>query len=232
MVLVGLMGIKGSGKTTGADFLVKKYNFVEKSFAECLKKACKELFLLSDEQVFGTQEQKETPDPRWFNCTPRKILQFVGTELLRDNLEKIMPGLGQNIFTHHFELWYQTELKKNPNLRVIISDVRFKNEIDFIQSLGGSVIKIDRPAAQTNDMHSSELELQSITIYDHLIENNGTVNDLYDNIDNFIDSFGLVLDENETFGNYEIVGRNDIHYYEEIDNYEEIRAPDEESLFD
>ncbi|XWV26024.1 hypothetical protein QJ857_gp1056 [Tupanvirus soda lake] len=186
MVLIGLMGIKGSGKTTGAAYLVDHYYFVEKSFAECLKKACKELFLLSDEQVFGTQEQKETPDPRWFGCTPRKMLQFVGTELLRDNLDKIMPGLGKNVFTHHFKLWYESEIKMNPNLCVVVSDVRFQNEIDFIQSLGGVVIKIDRPCVQTNDMHQSEIELQSISTYNHLINNTGTIDDLYRHIDEYL----------------------------------------------
>lgn len=192
MVLVGLMGIKGSGKTTGASFLVDHYLFLEKSFAECLKKACKELFLLRHEQVFGTQEQKETPDPRWFGCTPRKLMQFIGTDLLRDNLDKIMPGLGKNIFTHHFRLWYEEELRINPDLCVIISDVRFQNEIDFIQSLGGIVVKINRPNAMTNDQHSSEVELQNITTYNHCIENIGTPDDFFINLEKcMFDFFGL-----------------------------------------
>ena len=183
MVLVGLMGIKGSGKTTGATFLITNYNFIEKSFAECLKKACKELFLLTDEQVFGSQEQKETPDPRWFGCTPRKMLQFVGTDLLRDNLEKIMPCLGKNIFTHHFKLWYERELQKNPNICIVIPDVRFKNEIDFIQSLNGIVIKIDRPSVETGDTHQSEIELKNIMSHDYLIKNNGTLDKFYNDLE-------------------------------------------------
>lgn len=179
MVLIGLMGIKGSGKTSAALYLMKQYGFIEKSFAECLKRACQELFLLSDSQVFGTQEEKETPDDRWFGCTPRKMLQFVGTDLLRNNLNTIMPGLGNDIFIHHFKLWYESEIKKNPNLCVVVSDVRFQNEIDFIQKIGGFVIKINRPSVMTNDMHSSEMELQSITTYDYLIENTGTLEDFY-----------------------------------------------------
>ncbi len=182
MVLVGLMGIKGSGKSTGALYLIEKYGFVEKSFAEPLKKACKELFLLNDMQL-GTQEQKETPDARWFGCTPRTMLQYVGTELLRDQLEKIMPGLGKNIFIHNFKLWYDAEIKKNPNLCIVISDVRFQNEIDMIQNLGGTVIKINRPSVQTNDMHQSEIELKNITTYNLLIENTDTIEKLHINLD-------------------------------------------------
>ena len=180
------MATKGSGKTTIAEFLVKNYGFVEKSFADPLKRICKELFILDDYQIYGTQEQKEIPDTRWYDCTPRKMLQYVGTELLRENLDNIMPGLGKNIFTHHFKLWYDAEIKKNPNLRVVISDVRFQNEVDFIQSLEGFVIKLDRQSVQTDDMHPSERELQQIKTYDHLINNNGTLNDLYQKIEEFM----------------------------------------------
>jgi hypothetical protein len=186
MVLIGLMGVKCSGKTTGATYLIKTYGFVEKSFAEPLKRACQELFLLTDSQVFGTQEQKETPDPRWFDCSPRKMLQYVGTELLRDQLDKIMPGIGQNVFTHYFKLWYEDAISKNPNLCVVISDVRFQNEIDFIQNLGGKVIKINRSNVLSDDMHQSELELQKITSYDHLIENSSTIEHFYSEIDHIM----------------------------------------------
>ena len=192
MVLLGLMGIKGSGKSTAAAYLVTEYGFQEKSFAECLKRACQELFLLTDEQVFGTQEQKETPDPRWFGCTPRKMLQYVGTDLLREQLDVIMPGLHNNIFTHHFKLWYEEELKKNQKLCVIVSDVRFKNEIDFIQSLGGVVIKLDRLSVQTNDMHASERELLNITTQNYTIDNTGTINELYNELEScMLKAFGL-----------------------------------------
>ena len=186
MALIGLMAIKGSGKTTSAAYLVEKYGFIEKPFAECLKKACQNLFLLGDEQILGSQEQKETPDNRWFGCTPRKMVQFVGTDLLRDRLDEIMPGLGKNIFVHHFMLWYSEELLKNPNIRVVISDVRFQNEIEFIQSLGGTVIKIEKAGLDTSDMHQSELELQNIETYDCLIENNYAIEYLYLDIDRAI----------------------------------------------
>lgn len=179
MVLIGLMGKKGSGKTTGAQYLINKYHFVEESFANPLKKACQELFLLSHSQVFGTQEEKETPDPRWFRCSPRKILQYVGTDLLRDNLDKIMPGIGKDIFTHRFKLWYEEELIKNPLLCVVISDVRFQNEVDFIQSLGGTIIKINRETGIESDSHPSEMEMNRITNFDYLIDNNATLDEFY-----------------------------------------------------
>ncbi|AZL89235.1 ankyrin repeat protein [Megavirus baoshan] len=182
MVLIGLMGNAGSGKTEGAKYLVDKWDFIEKSFADPLKKACQEMFLFTDEQVYGTQEQKETPDPRWFDCTPRKALQFVGTELFRDNLDKIMPGLDKNIFTHHFKLWYEQQLIINPNIRVVVSDVRFQNEADFIRNLGGVVIKLERQLGEKTDTHSSEVELRNIKTFDYLIKNTGTIKEYQENI--------------------------------------------------
>ena len=103
-MLFGIMGQKGSGKDTCADFLIENHNYIKFSFADCLKRACKEIFLLSDEQLYGTIQQKETPDPRWHHTTPRKIMQYVGTDLLRNNLNTIMPGIGMDVFIHHFRI--------------------------------------------------------------------------------------------------------------------------------
>jgi hypothetical protein len=177
------MGIKESGKDTCADHLVQKYNHIKKPFSDPLKRACQELFLFTDDQMYGSQEQKETPDPHWFGCTPRLALQYVGTDLLRNQLSKIMPELDTNIFTHHFKLWYDRERQQNPGLKVTIPDVRFANEVDLIHSLGGIVIKITRPNLMNSDQHLSEIELQTITSFDMEIYNDGTLMELYGKID-------------------------------------------------
>lgn len=187
-MLVGLMGIKKCGKSAAAEYLVEKHEFEEISFSSPLKKALKELFLFEDHQVYGTQEQKETSDSRWFNCSPRKIMQFVGTDLLRDQLEKIMPGIKHDVFVKRFALWYLEERKINPNKNYVISDVRFHNEMDYIQQLGGIVIRINRPGIESNDFHSSEQELLKITSYNHRIENDGTLEEYFVKLMTYIDA--------------------------------------------
>ena len=177
-MLIGIVGKKGSGKDTSADHLINKYNFIKKSFADPLKKACKELFLLSDEQLYGTE--KEMPDNRWYNCSPRTMLQYVGTDLLRNQLNVIMPGLDNNIFINHFKLWYDKE--KNSKTYIVIPDVRFLNEVNIIKELNGIIIKIERNN-NNDDMHISEKEMEQITSFDFIINNNGTKNDLYKKID-------------------------------------------------
>ena len=92
-----------------------------------------------------------------------------------------MPGIEHNIFTHHFELWY-TQNKGN----IIVPDIRFENEAEMIKKLGGNIIKIIRPSLIQTDMHSSEVTSNSITGYDYPILNNGSLEDLYHQVDNIM----------------------------------------------
>jgi hypothetical protein len=188
MKLIGFMGPKGSGKSTGSNYLVEKYGYQEYSFADPLKKICKILFMFDDEQLYGSQAQKESPDSKWFNCSARTAMQFIGTDLLRDQLDKIMPGLGKDVFTYHFMLWYKQQISINPNLLIVISDVRFQNEVDCIKYLGGTIIKINRnyEGSTNNDSHQSETEQQEIISYDYVINNNTTIEIFNESINKII----------------------------------------------
>jgi hypothetical protein len=179
--LIGLIGRKQSGKSTSSAYLVQYHGYREYSFADSLKRACIELFDLQPSQVYGTEEEKTTPDPRWFGCTPRKMLQYVGTDLLRNQLDTIMPGLGTGVFTHHFSLKYQRRLAKNPDIRVVVSDVRFVDEARVIKELGGKLIRLYRYDESCDDCHISEREMDLIK-YDHSILNEGDIDTLYRNL--------------------------------------------------
>ena len=148
-MIVGILGKMRVGKDTVADYLVSNHGFVKKAFADPLKEICKILFLFNDDQLYGTDEQKKMPDDRWFGCSARTAQQFIGTELFRNNLNKIMPGLNQDIFIHHLKLWLEDQKKTNPNIKIVVSDVRFQNEVDFIHSIGGTVIRVTKNPPNT-----------------------------------------------------------------------------------
>lgn len=181
-ILLGLLAKKHSGKDTVADYLVDNYGFIKLSYATPLKKACGDIFGFTEEQLYGNK--KEDIDPFW-NISPRKIFQFVGTDLFRNQLSKIIPDIGNDIWTKCIEKQYLDILKNNPNARVVVADNRFHNEVSTIHKLNGTVIKIQRNLNST-DNHSSEKGIDDINTYDMEIINNGSLQELYNKIDNII----------------------------------------------
>lgn len=74
---------------------------------------------------------------------------------------------------------YETEEAKYPNW--IITDVRFENEVNVIKEKGGKVIRINRETEQINN-HPSETSLDNYDKFDYVINNNGTIMDLFSNV--------------------------------------------------
>ena len=60
---------------------------------------------------------------------------------------------------------------------LFITDVRFPNEADWVRSMGGVMVRVDRKTGET-DNHSTETEMDAYKNYDHTIENNGTMPEL------------------------------------------------------
>jgi hypothetical protein len=181
MVLIGICGKKSNGKDTIAEYINYKYKFKQYSFAKPLKDICKHLFFLSENQLNGSA--KEIIDDRW-KTTPRTILQFVGTDLFRNQIKQIIPHIGENFWIEHFKLYYTN----NINTNVVVSDIRFQNESKCVKDLNGIVIKIIRPDIISNDEHESEKNIDKITDIDYVVYNDGTKEQLYKKIDNIIKS--------------------------------------------
>lgn len=115
-IVIGLCGPAGSGKSSVATYLVEKYGAVRFSFARPLKEMVRLAFDLSDEQVYGTQEQKEAIDPR-YNVSARWLLQRIGTEGCR-------AVFGEQFWTQQA---IASILRVKPRLAVI-EDMRFVDE--------------------------------------------------------------------------------------------------------
>jgi hypothetical protein len=152
------------------------------SFADPLKQASGILFGFSDEQLYG--DLKEEVDPSW-GITPRLVFQWFGTEIFRSEISTILPEIKNNFWVESFRARYINMLKTNPNAKVVVADVRFQNEIDVIHKLGGTIIKIDRPSIKNEDTHASE-DIDSLTNFDLLIKNEGTIEDLYKKADDLM----------------------------------------------
>ena len=208
-MIIGICGFIGSGKDTAADYLVNFHGFKRESFASSLKDAVSSVFGWDRELLEGrtkqSREWREQPDPWWTTrlgqpITPRSVLQLWGTEVCRRG--------------YHDDIWIAALENKIRNSKddIVISDCRFPNEIEAIKRSGGIVIRVTRgpepawfelaeivnqgPTKNTKwrltkteldkfNIHASETAWIG-TKFDAEIENNGTIEELYQQVKNLV----------------------------------------------
>jgi len=206
--IIGLVGTKGSGKTTAARHIVEKlreYNPSIVSFADKLKRTCSEItgqplenFEEQDkkEQVFEKSEFLYTSQilkilknfninsactdiPEKFSGiiynTNRQLMQIVGTDMLRS----------------YDDLIHVKTLADHKGL-LIVPDVRFANEAEYIIENKGYLIYISNTEAESKvneNSHQSEKEVVEKTR--HLA--NFTVHNDGKNLTKFIENVDDIL---------------------------------------
>lgn len=164
--LIGLVGVARAGKDTVADFLHQYRQFCRRAFADPLKDTAATLFGLPlDAFYLGDREQ---PDPFW-GISPREMLQKLGTESVR------------NVFGEDF--WIRRmELSLPPGESVVITDVRFPNEVAAVRRWGGTIWGIRRPGVAPVSPHISErMAAEDLdAVCDRVLMNDGSLDDLRD----------------------------------------------------
>lgn len=177
MLLIGFVGTKGVGKDTAADVLVAKHGFVRRKFAQPIKDVCVTLFQIPECDFEGPQ--KETVVDR-HGLSPRQMMQMVGTDMFRRMVHA-------DFWVRHFEDWCAAQ---PPTSRVVVTDLRFQNEIDAVQRLGGRVVSITRSAGEgrhrTTDTHVTEAGIATLRGIDAELENDGTVYELWHKVETLV----------------------------------------------
>lgn len=177
-MIIGLVGVKGSGKSTIAKYLVKHHNFIELTFAQALKDICHILsgipISIIDPQTEDNRKLRETLKDPIFNMTGREWLQKIGTELFRDHFD---PDIWIKIIERQLNTITTSQ-------NYVISDCRFENEYQMIKKYNGIIWIINRPELKFNDTHRSETEWNTfINDNDTQINNDGSIDDLHKIID-------------------------------------------------
>ena len=207
-MIVGFVGFIGSGKDTAADYLVNFHGFRRDSFANTLKDAVACVFgwdrTMLEGRTKSSREWREQRDEWWSqrlgrDITPRLMLQLWGTEVCREGF--------------HDDIWIaslENKMRKTTD-DIVISDVRFPNEIKAIHNAGGIVVRIKRgPEPEWYDhavnanagpqqvgwaigrdrlkklgIHASETSWVNGEI-DHVVHNDTTIDDLFEQIKNLV----------------------------------------------
>ena len=180
--VVMLSGKMRSGKNTFADILIEeilkqspntklKYDF----FAKPVKDQCKDVFrnltnYLNNISVQIGARELYTDDDNWYedkNEITRILLQTYGTEIFRDKVDEEYWSklMRENIIHSDQEI-------------VIITDWRFKNEVNIIREsteYKTITVRIERPELliPVSDIHqhSSEKDLDDYNDFDHRVTN-------------------------------------------------------------
>jgi len=173
MVIIGICGRKGSGKTTLATYLCENHKFIEYTFAEPLKDIAR-IFGFTHQQLYGTQEDKLSIHP-YLNVSAREFLQKFGTEICKQQLSLLFPNMPKNIWLYLMKQKLDAnQLGKRDN--IVIHDVRFQDEAELIRSYGGVIVRVHRnhlgpdETDETNS-HISETEQEKISCDYHIYNN-------------------------------------------------------------
>ena len=180
--LIGLAGRKESGKSELAS-ICNKYGYETLSFATPLKTLIANLLgititdvnklknanntyvLQSMDLIFLSKETdipieiiKEKCGDKSFKNT-RELMQFIGTDLIREYCSD----------------WHINKVREiietNDDKNFVIDDVRFPNERELIESLGGTLWFVIRPKLDNVSNHISETALKWQE-FDNIIVNN------------------------------------------------------------
>lgn len=180
MMLIGLAGLARSGKDTAASVLARELGLYRYAFADPIKRMLEQVF--GNNFVDGDRERIEPIS----GVSYRKLMQTLGTEWGRN----IQPDLWTRVAKAKWE-WvkegcpvdHSQSILQNvvmgaldQHSGMVISDVRFDNEAEWIRSEGGIIVHVDRPSAQKVGLegHASE---QGLTMIhgDMVVENLSTL---------------------------------------------------------
>lgn len=210
-MIIAISGKKQSGKNTVsdmiADILDKKRDIEieEGSFAKILKEFLAKIIgvdsgMFEDEQ-FKTKSLGEEFDivdkskieskVLYSNITPRFLMEYVGTELIRKQWNK-------NIWVYGLLNKYKEIRRKynfdNKQLVFVVSDLRFRNELEIFKREERNLytIRVVRNEVAQESKSESETDLDNYKDWDYVIYNNGTEIDLRKEVEKALLKFNII----------------------------------------
>lgn len=194
MPLYGMGGLLRSGKDTISDRLVEKHGYVKLGMSDPLHQAMmtldpivgKKVINLSDasmkkdllevvEEVSYVDATEELGYTKAKEIYPeyRRLLQAFGTDVMRNMF-------GENVWV---DLAAQRieELREEGKENIVITGIRYPNELRMLVNLGGQSIWVDRTSSVAST-HSSETSVHP-SQFDSVLDNTGTLEDLYKIVD-------------------------------------------------
>ena len=180
--VIAVCGMRRSGKDTIAKCIEELCEYKHVKISARLKQMCNLLFGFTAEQM--EESIKDVVDER-IGITPRKAMQFVGTEMMQYKIQELLPSVGRSF-------WIDALLQQERD-PIVISDMRFLHEARAIRKMWGSDAKIIKVTRQGDGGaacdHISEKEWMEIK-EDVLLVNDKSIDDLVSQVKQLIETNG------------------------------------------
>jgi hypothetical protein len=167
-MIIGLSGYAQSGKDTVAELLCLNYGYTRMAFADPMRDA---IYTLNPFVEGGNRVADLVDEYGWdvakANHEVRRLLQVFGTDV------------GRKQFGDNF--WVQQAFDKMESTKIVFADVRFPNEANEIMQYGGQVWRVNRHNHPPVNGHKSEHAMDNF-MFKHVIYNDGTLDDLSDEV--------------------------------------------------
>ena len=175
-IVIGLHGPAGVGKDTIADYMVRSWGFQKVSFAGPLKRGVSELFGIPMEDM-EDRVAKERTIETW-DKSPRELNQWLGTEVMR------------NQFMTDFFLRRMDKSILDAGVRIVVSDVRFDNEAEYIlNKCCGFVWKVNAfsrgQMSESTKQHSTEKPIRD-SLINQSVDNTADLDFTFKQVDNHL----------------------------------------------
>ena len=155
VMIIGISGKIGTGKTTLSNLLLERLPGYERvAFGDCLKEETAETFGFPLEWAYSERGKAQTVEFEReripYEMTVRELLQWYGTDVCR---------------AADPDYWIKAMADRiGDKTNVIIDDVRFPDEAEFVEARGGFLVRLGeypgwKPGPHAN--HASETALDS-----------------------------------------------------------------------
>jgi hypothetical protein len=174
--LIGLTGRAGAGKSTVAAYLEDEHAFEHRAFADPILEMICTLFAHCGIDGAHAIERNLKELPTALGFSYRELAQELGTGWGR--------RLSESFWLRAAELALDGAMERGDD--IVISDVRFPNEADWIRQRGGVIVRVFRNDLPPVRAHESEAHVDTIGST-WALYNFGSLETLCDQVDRMLD---------------------------------------------
>lgn len=195
--LIGLGGQLRSGKDAFADHLVAEHGYVKLGMSDALHEAMlaidpivgHEEMVMVRKTAEGVQFRRDTPSHYSEVIERLGYVEAKAVPEVRRLLQQLGTQVGRNMIGE--DVWVNIMARKIDDHRaaghpVVVTGIRFPNEVAMIEQLGGASVWIERPGVEAptagTAAHASENSV-SASDFRHVVLNAGTLVDLGEQAD-------------------------------------------------